>query len=146
MSAPLPTATLQQSLAYLKGLGAVRVSEPRGNSVAVVVLPRTLEALAKRADLSLDATLELLGIARRTYARRKAGNLPLAPDEADRVLRMARVMREAERVFGDGVKARIWLNTPYLLFDRAPIALLGTDAGATEVTQALSRIEWGDFA
>lgn len=146
MSTPLPTATLQQSLDYLKALGAGRATAPRGKGTAVAVLPRTLEALAERAGLSLDATLELLGIARRTYARRKAGNLPLSPDEADRVLRMARVMREAERVFGDGAKARIWLNTPYPLFDRAPIALLGTDAGATEVTQALSRIEWGDFA
>ncbi len=93
----------------------------------------------------METLLGVVGIAARTAARRKAERF-LKPDEADRVLRVARVFEEAARVFGGHAKAAAWLRARHpLLGGAAPFELLGSDAGAKAVSDELVRIEHGDF-
>lgn len=68
-------------------------------------------------------------------------------DEADRLLRVARIVEVADRVFGSGDKANRWLRTAQPMWnDVCPLALLDSDAGAQSVSDELTRIEFGDFA
>ncbi|MFO1361545.1 MAG: antitoxin Xre/MbcA/ParS toxin-binding domain-containing protein [Burkholderiales bacterium] len=102
-------------------------------------------ALAARMGVAMETLLGVVGIAARTAARRKAERF-LKPDEADRVLRVARVFEEAARVFGGHAKAAAWLRVRHpLLGGAAPFELLGSDAGAKAVSDELVRIEHGDF-
>jgi putative toxin-antitoxin system antitoxin component (TIGR02293 family) len=103
--------------------------------------------LARKLAVDEPFLLRLASIRARTYQRRKSDKLPLTETEADRVLRVARIAQEAERVFGGPDKATRWLSRPSaVLGGAAPLALLGTDAGARDVEAELTRIEWGDLA
>jgi putative toxin-antitoxin system antitoxin component (TIGR02293 family) len=105
-----------------------------------------IEVVAERLGVEPESLLEIVGMAPRTAARRKAGG-QLKPDEADRLFRIVRVFDEAVRVFDSPVKAAIWLRTPHpLLWQFAPVRLLDSDAGAKAVTDELIRIEYGEFA
>lgn len=66
--------------------------------------------------------------------------------ESDRVLRIARVASEAERVFGDAAKAGRWLSSVCTILGAKPLDLLATDAGACDVEYELMRIDQGNFA
>jgi putative toxin-antitoxin system antitoxin component (TIGR02293 family) len=84
---------------------------------------------------------------RRTLARRRDKNEQLSPIETDRVLRLQRVVEEAERVFGDPAKAHRWLREPSRALDKAvPLELLETEAGARIVENELGVIDHGMFA
>ena len=101
-----------------------------------------------RKRLGVDAArlLDLIGIPERTRSRRRHDGF-LKSDEADRLLRVARVFGEAIRVFGSDEKAARWLKTPNALFeDRAPLGYLDSDAGAHAVSEEIVRIDFGDFA
>lgn len=74
--------------------------------------------------------------------REKIGTL--TPDQSDKVLRVARVMADAEEVFGSRDKAHAWLRRPTAaLAGEAPLELLDTDEGAREVETLLGRIAHG---
>jgi putative toxin-antitoxin system antitoxin component (TIGR02293 family) len=111
-------------------------------------LPSTsLERLARHLDLSAVATIESLGLAKRTIARRLHEHKPLSTEESERVVRLARVFAEAKHVLGDEAKARRWLHKPNrTLGGETPLHLLDTDIGASAVFEELGRIEHGVFA
>ncbi|HET9042610.1 MAG TPA: antitoxin Xre/MbcA/ParS toxin-binding domain-containing protein [Burkholderiales bacterium] len=105
-----------------------------------------LKTLAERIGVTLEEILAVAAISARTAARRKTERF-LKPEEADRVLRIARVVEESARVFGGYEKAAAWLRARHpLLAGAAPFALLGSDAGAKSVSDELIRIDHGDFA
>lgn len=136
-------STLFTTLRYLQ------VSADQGSAVASSLQcldSAVIGTLARK--LSVEAVvLRLARIPARTYQRRKGERAALTETEADRVLRVARIAQEAERVFVDAEKARRWLSRPSaVLGGVAPLELLGTDAGARDVEAELTRIEWGDFA
>lgn len=109
--------------------------------------PAVVGTLATRLAVEEPVVLRLAAIPARTYQRRKSENTPLTGTEADRVLRVARIAQEAERVFGSAEKSRGWLVRPSAVLGGVPpLELLGTDAGAHEVEAELTRIEWGDYA
>jgi len=57
----------------------------------------------------------------------------------------ARVLRLAERVFGDAAKARQWLDHPRVqLGGRTPRQLLGSEDGARRVEELLAQIDDDD--
>jgi putative toxin-antitoxin system antitoxin component (TIGR02293 family) len=105
-----------------------------------------IDRLADKLDVADMVILDVSGISLRTFHRRQQQDEPLSPDEADRVLRIARVAGEAERVFGDAEKSRRWLARVNPLLGAAPLSLLATDAGSRDVEAELMRIDWGDFA
>jgi putative toxin-antitoxin system antitoxin component (TIGR02293 family) len=111
-------------------------------------LPSTaLERMARHLDLSAVATIESLGLAKRTIARRLHEHKPLSTEESERVVRLARVFAEAKHVLGSEAKARLWLQKPNrTLGGETPLHLLDTDIGASAVFEELGRIEYGVFA
>ena len=107
---------------------------------------RAIGRLAAKLLVSPETVLYVSDISERTVQRRQTQQQPLTEAESDRVLRIARVAREAERVFGNGEKASRWLSTVSRVLGAKPLDLLGTDAGARDVEYELVRIDHGDFA
>ncbi|HTT36872.1 MAG TPA: antitoxin Xre/MbcA/ParS toxin-binding domain-containing protein [Burkholderiales bacterium] len=106
----------------------------------------SIEALSQRIRIDATGLLAVIGMPERTAARRREQGY-LKPDEADRLLRVARVVAEATRVFGSEDKAARWLKTAHPVLDEAtPFSLLDSDAGVKAVTDELTRIDYGDFA
>jgi putative toxin-antitoxin system antitoxin component (TIGR02293 family) len=88
-----------------------------------------------------------LVIPQRTLTHRKLRRQVLTGDESDKTVRLARVRDLALRVFGRDEKAWGWLRKPAKAFDnRPPVDLLGTEAGARAVEEALYGIDEGMFA
>lgn len=112
----------------------------------VLLRPDAIDRLADKLDVADFVILDVSGISERTFHRRQQQGEPLTPEETDRILRIARVAGEAERVFGDAQKSRRWLARENALLGAAPLSLLATDAGSRDVEAELLRIDWGDFA
>ena len=106
----------------------------------------SLEALTRELDLSVDATADYLGLARRTIARRKQEDELLDPQQSERVVRVANVLALAKDVLGTIEKARTWLlKNNRGLGGAKPISLLDTDVGADEVRDVLMRVAYGVY-
>jgi putative toxin-antitoxin system antitoxin component (TIGR02293 family) len=105
-----------------------------------------VQALRTRAGLSDEEIYQLIA-PRRTLNRREAERQVLSRDEADRVVRVARIAARAQQVFSaKPVYALEWLRTAQrALGDRTPIQLLVSDAGARAVEELLIGIEYGQF-
>jgi putative toxin-antitoxin system antitoxin component (TIGR02293 family) len=74
--------------------------------------------------------------------RRKIGTL--TRDQSDRLMRVARVIAEAETTFGSQQKAAQWLRRPTkILHGERPLALLDTAEGASQVETLLGKIAHG---
>jgi len=105
-----------------------------------------LETLRAQLDLPLDRLAQFLGLARATVHRRKASG-HLNADESDKVLRFARLLGQAAKVFGGITGARAWLETPqYGLAGAVPLAFAGTEVGAREVENLIGRIDHGVYS
>lgn len=103
----------------------------------------TLAAQLQIPDVELAG---LAGIPVRTFHRRKQKHQLLNVTETDATLRIARVVEEANRVFGDVARATRWLKSPNAILGDEPLHLLASDAGAQAVQDELTRIHWGEFA
>ena len=104
-----------------------------------------LEEIAQRLNVDLERVRVIVGISARTWDRRRSEGL-LSAEESDRLLRVARIIRQAIEVFDDADKVREWLVRPNRALERhAPIDLLGTDTGAAAVSDELLRIDYGDM-
>ncbi len=93
---------------------------------------------------TLTATeLDHVVLPRKTLAhRRKLGSL--TPEQADRLLRVRRILDMAANTFGSPDKAGIWLRRPTaVLSGERPLDLLDTDAGTRMVENLLGRIDHG---
>jgi putative toxin-antitoxin system antitoxin component (TIGR02293 family) len=121
------------------------------NDQLVDIGPRSVpwsavNAFSKRLRIEPAALLKLIGITERTALRRKTEGY-LKPDEADRLLRIGRVLEEATRVFGEESRAAGWLSDPSPIFyDAPPLQYLDSDGGTQAVIQEIGRIGYGLFA
>jgi putative toxin-antitoxin system antitoxin component (TIGR02293 family) len=108
-------------------------------------LPTESLQLLREAGLSFTEVSELI-IAPRTLKHRKARGELLSHEEADRVLRMARIIGQAEDIFGNREKALVWLRTPDdRLDDRTPLSMLRTESGGRLVEEMLWQIAEGIY-
>jgi putative toxin-antitoxin system antitoxin component (TIGR02293 family) len=107
-----------------------------------------LASLKDRTGLAEGPLLSSMGIARRTAARRKhPDSRVFKPAESERLVRLARVLADAEDVLGGEAQARAWVNRPNrALGNHTPLALLDTGMGFQEVLNVLGRIEYGVFS
>ena len=137
----------------LDALGGRRVLKRRGptadrlrDQVRTGLPYAALEAIAQRLAVTAGDLGEVVGLGRRTLARRrKAGRLTAS--ESDRLARVGRIVAQTEEVLGNRVKAARWLSRPNLALGRiAPMRLLDTDIGACEVETILGRIEHGVYS
>jgi putative toxin-antitoxin system antitoxin component (TIGR02293 family) len=83
-------------------------------------------------------------VPRRTLSHRKGQQKPLTWEESDRVVRLARIVSQAEEVFGDNAKAARWLRKGKPRFDgHSPLEMLRTEAGSRLVEELLMQLDYG---
>ena len=108
---------------------------------------KTFERFLKNIDLPAEQIADVLGIPRRTLARRKADGR-LKADESEKLLRLAHVFGRALDLFhGDREAAVLWLTDINIaLGGVAPLDFARTQLGAEEVSDLVGRIQYGIFS
>jgi putative toxin-antitoxin system antitoxin component (TIGR02293 family) len=103
--------------------------------------------LRARVPLTDAETFQLIA-PRRTLNRRETSGQRLTPEEADKTVRVARVMARAQLAFaGQPEYAVEWLReSKSALGGRTPLQALATEFGALAVEELLVGIEHGMFA
>lgn len=105
--------------------------------------PLAVEKFLAATHLQFPA-IEPYVMPRRTYNRRRDSGQMLEPAEADRLVRMARLVAAAEETLGDRARALFWLERPNRALDgEAPFSLADTDLGAQGVERLLGQIAHG---
>lgn len=90
--------------------------------------------------------IDALIIPLRTLQHRRSKREKLTIEESDRVLRVVRLLSQAETVYGSRERALEWLRHPLVrLTKRAPLDLMRTDTGARIVEELLVQIDEGMF-
>jgi len=108
-------------------------------------LPTDSLQLLREAGLTFTEVSEII-ISPRTLKHRKSRGEALSHEEADRVVRMARVIGQAEDVFGNREKALLWLRTADdRLDDRTPLSMLRTESGGRLVEEMLWQVAEGIY-
>jgi putative toxin-antitoxin system antitoxin component (TIGR02293 family) len=105
---------------------------------------KTFERFARNLGLDEETVGDVLGIPRRTLARRKVER-HLKADESDRLLRLARVFGSALDLFdGNRDAATEWLtDVNNALGGFTPLDFARTEIGAGEVENLVSQIQYG---
>jgi putative toxin-antitoxin system antitoxin component (TIGR02293 family) len=108
---------------------------------------KAFERFVANIDLPADLIADVIGVPRRTLARRKVEGR-FKPDESDRLLRLARVFAKSLHLFdGDREAAKLWLTDVNIaLGGVAPLDYARNSIGADEVEALVDRIEYGIFS
>ena len=111
-------------------------------------LPVTdLAVLQESLNVSTEKLAPMLGISKATFHRRRGAGKKLGAAESDRVVRFARLLGKAIKVFGAEEDARVWLSSPQFgLGGAVPLDFSKTEVGAREVENLLGRIEHGVYS
>lgn len=134
--------------------GPVKKAGPGNFNTANVVkmldagLPVTeLTDLQDNLAVPAEKLAPMLGISKATFHRSKGAGSKLNPAVSDRVVRFARLLGRAVKVFGDLEDAKQWLNAPQFgLGGVVPLDYAKTEVGAREVENLLGRIEYGVYS
>jgi putative toxin-antitoxin system antitoxin component (TIGR02293 family) len=125
------------------------VPPPRSEQELLDLIEEQLPASSIKRLLGLGITraeVDALVIPLRTLQHRRSRREKLTVDESDRVLRMMRILSQAEEVYGNRERALAWLRRPNrCLGNRAPLSLIKTDAGSRMVEEHLVQIDEGMF-
>ncbi|HEY1792905.1 MAG TPA: antitoxin Xre/MbcA/ParS toxin-binding domain-containing protein [Opitutaceae bacterium] len=107
-----------------------------------------IRLLGKALELgSIAQIAALVQMSAKTAERRVRAKARLAPDESERVVRLARILSRAETVLESHDNARKWMARPLaILGGRSPLAMSATEPGARAVEQALGRLEHGVYS
>jgi putative toxin-antitoxin system antitoxin component (TIGR02293 family) len=94
-----------------------------------------------------DTLLDVLDVSPRTFARSKIRpHALLSATESSNLWRLADLITQATRVFGDQEAAERWFLEPAIALDnRRPIELVKTAPGAQLVKELLTRVEYGVY-
>jgi len=107
---------------------------------------RELAVLQASLGVPMHKVASMLGMSKATLHRRKAQGR-FSPEESDRVIRYARLMRKAIETMEGEESARLWLSSPQVgLGGELPLDYARTEAGAREVEDLLGRIEYGVYS
>ena len=108
---------------------------------------RELQALQTSLAVPSEKLAPMLGISRATFHRRKGDASRLNPAVSDRVVRYARLLGFAVKVFGNLEDAKQWLKAPQFgLGGAVPLEYAKTEIGAREVENLLGRIQYGVYS
>ena len=107
---------------------------------------KALVSLEAMSGMTASEIALIIGIPARTLARRRVAG-KLAPDESERLLRIATVFEKAVGLFeGDVPAALAWLRTPRkALGQKSPWSYARSELGAREVLDLIGRLEYGVF-
>jgi putative toxin-antitoxin system antitoxin component (TIGR02293 family) len=128
------------------GLPALGVSE-RIRGVMRGFPYKSLTTFAENFGVSPAVLAQTVGIPERTLARRRAAGR-LAPDESERLLRLASIFEKTVALFEGDIPAAVqWLSTPKRAIEnQAPLQYARTEVGAREVENLIGRLEYGVFS
>jgi putative toxin-antitoxin system antitoxin component (TIGR02293 family) len=130
-------ATVQEALARAQS----DLAQGKTNLLSL----KTLQSAWK--PMLSEEEIESLVVPKRTLARRKSEAANLNQVETDRAFRVANVIKNAERVFGDKDKAHHWLRSSRPQFSgQTPLSMLGTEVGTGMVEEMLGQIDHGMFS
>ncbi len=103
--------------------------------------------LLREKGLTFTEVADLI-ISPRTLQHRKAKGIQcLTHDEADRVVRIARILAQANQIFGNSEKALGWLRTSdERLNNRTALSMLQTEPGGRLVEEMLWQVREGMFS
>ena len=108
---------------------------------------RELQVLQTSLAVPAERLAPMLGISKATFHRRKGDASKLPTAVSDRVLRYARLLGQAFKVFEDLDSAKQWLNASQVgLGGAVPLEYAKTEIGAREVENLLGRIEYGVYS
>ncbi len=130
--------------------GKIRASDFTPSKLIEVLrfgLPvQELHDLQASLGVPMEKLFPLLGISKATLHRRKAAGR-LGQAESDRVVRFAKLLGKAVKVFAGLEDAKQWLNSPQFgLGGAVPLDYSKTEIGAREVENLLGRIEYGVYS
>jgi len=125
----------------------VRPARTEGQVLQIVEQQLPTSAINKLLALGLTRQeIDALIIPLRTLQHRRSKREKLTIEESDRVLRVVRLLSQAETVYGSRERALEWLRHPLVrLTKRAPLDLMRTDTGARIVEELLVQIDEGMF-
>jgi putative toxin-antitoxin system antitoxin component (TIGR02293 family) len=104
----------------------------------------SLRELSGEFGMGVLEMADLLRLARRTVTRRLAERKALTPSESERILRVKRLLRQAQAVFESKDAAQRWFRRALaVLGGKSPLELCATEPGGREVELVLGRIEHG---
>jgi putative toxin-antitoxin system antitoxin component (TIGR02293 family) len=125
------------------------VRPPRNEGQMLRIVEQQLPTSAITRLLALGLTrqeIDALVIPLRTLQHRRSRREKLTIEESDRVLRVARLLSQAEAVYESHERALAWLRRPTARLDhRAPLDLMRTDTGTRMVEELLVQIDEGMF-
>jgi putative toxin-antitoxin system antitoxin component (TIGR02293 family) len=125
----------------------VRPVRTEGQVLQIVEQQLPTSAINKLLALGLTRQeIDALVIPLRALQHRRSKREKLTIRESDRVLRVVRLLSEAETVYGSHERALEWLRHPVArLKNRAPLDLMRTDTGARILEELLVQIDEGMF-
>lgn len=104
---------------------------------------KSIDALAKKLDVSLSNLAKYLHVSERTLQRYGPEKI-LSTDLSDRVLQITKVYTRCLDIFEDNKVAAAWLKEPCTAFGNIPpIDLLDTSTGIEMLLDELTRLEYG---
>ena len=125
------------------------VRAPRTAQQMLELIERQLPTSTIYRVLGLGLTrseVDSLVIPLRTLQHRRSRREKLTVEESDRVLRLMRLLSQAESAYGSRERALAWLRRPHpRLHDRTPLEMLKTDTGSRIVEELLVQIDEGMF-
>jgi len=137
-------ATLHQQIGQWLGVAA-----PKTEQQILDIVEGQLPTSSIRRLLSLGITraeIDQQVIPLRTLQHRRSRREKLTVEESDRVLRLARLLSQAESVYGSRERALSWLRRPNpRLRNRTPLEMAKTDTGSRIVEELLVQIDEGMF-
>ena len=149
-SAYVPSPNKYNHLMSILG-GSKAISQKVNNEMDLILLTRsglpkkTLDALSKRLNISMERLSQLLHISLRTLQRKAPGE-HLSVHVSEQILAIAEVIRRGIEVLGDESQLEIWLHSELpALSDRKPIDLMDTSFGTQLLLKILGRIEHGVY-
>ena len=139
----MPVSTLRESSLGLKNAEPLQVARQLKAGLPFLAVLR----LQKASQLPLETIARVIGVPRRTLARRKNQGRLTGP-ESERLYRLSVVFEKAVELFdGDTSAARTWLETPSkALGQESPLSVTETEVGAREVEDLIGRLEHGVFS
>ena len=141
MKARHESAWMKMRNAFLKRSVADQIEGIRSG-----VRAKDLLALAEALDVSQETIFRAVGISPSTAKRKLSKDENLDSATTERLVRVFRIEKLAEDVFGDRDSAREWLRTENLALGTTPLSMLYTDLGAQEVSRVLNAIAYGGAA
>ncbi|PYE21550.1 putative toxin-antitoxin system antitoxin component (TIGR02293 family) [Paraburkholderia silvatlantica] len=119
-----------------------------GSDLAALATERVgVDVIDRLGEHGLKADELLFIIPRRTLSHRRQNGERLSTDESDKAIRLARIVAQAETVFGNPEKGMNWLRGKKERFaGKTPLEMASTEHGARLVEDTLVQIDEGYFA